>query len=130
MTEKYADESENCSRQNLWNVETGGFKPQVYFKPQEVWEIRGADVTVSPVSIAGLRLVSQSRGLSLRFPRFIKVREDKNIEQASTPEFLAQVYRSQQGKGEKGGGMDDGELLDASLESEAQESEADLSNSS
>jgi hypothetical protein len=29
-------------------------------------------------------LVSAERGLSLRFPRFIKVRTDKSIEQAST----------------------------------------------
>ncbi|EPQ58741.1 hypothetical protein GLOTRDRAFT_36485 [Gloeophyllum trabeum ATCC 11539] len=128
LTEKYADGSENCSRQNLWDVETGG-TPQVYFKPQEVWEIRGADVTVSPVSVAALGLVSDSRGLSLRFPRFMKVREDKSIEQASTPDFLAGMYRSQQGKGGKGEGVDDGDLLDASMESEPEESEIDLSDS-
>ncbi|TFK55010.1 ATP-dependent DNA ligase [Heliocybe sulcata] len=129
MKEKYAEGSENCSYQNIWDVETGGLKPHVYFKPQEVWEIRGADVTISPVSVAALGLVSQSRGLSLRFPRFMKVREDKNIEQASIPDFLAGMYRGQQGKREKVEGVDDGDLLDATMESEAQESEADLSNS-
>ena len=48
-------------------------------------------ITLSPVSVAALGLVSESRGLSLRFPRFIRVRDDKGqaIEQASSPEFLA-----------------------------------------
>lgn len=49
----------------------------------QVWEIRGADLTLSPVYTAAAGLVSAERGLSLRFPRFIKVREDKSIEQAS-----------------------------------------------
>lgn len=79
-------------------------------------------VTVSPVSVAALGLVSAARGLSLRFPRFIKVREDKKIENASTPEFLANVYHSQQGKGEHGGGVDDGDLVDVDVdESEVEE---------
>lgn len=53
------------------------------------------------------------RGLSLRFPRFLKVREDKSIEEASTPAFLAGVYWKQQGKGQSG--ADDGQLLDPEL---------------
>jgi len=55
-----------------------------------------SSVTESPVSVAARGLVSSSRGLSLRFPRFIKTREDKQIEQASTPAFFAKMYRSQQ----------------------------------
>ncbi|KIP10885.1 hypothetical protein PHLGIDRAFT_100459 [Phlebiopsis gigantea 11061_1 CR5-6] len=124
LREKYPEDSDTCSRQpqGLYDILTGGLKPEVYFKPQEVWEIRGADVTVSPVSVAALGLVSAARGLSLRFPRFIKVREDKKIENASTPEFLANVYHSQQGKGEHGGGVDDGDLVDVDVdESEVEE---------
>jgi DNA ligase 1 len=76
-------------------------------------------VTVSPVSIAALGLISTTRGLSLRFPRFIRVREDKLIEQASTPEFLASMYHSQQGQGKDRSGADDFDLVDM----DAQESE-------
>ena len=68
-----------------------------------------SSVTESPVSVAARGLVSLSRGLSLRFPRFIKTREDKSIEQASTPTFFAEMYRSQQ-KGEPAN--DEGELID------------------
>ena len=105
----------------------------MYFKPQEVWEIRGAEyvsrartcrrlyssahsITISPVSVAALGLVSQTRGLSLRFPRFMSVREDKGVENASTPEFLANMYRSQQAAGKDQTGADEGELVDVAIE--------------
>lgn len=85
-----------------------------------------SSVTVSPVSVAALGLVSAARGLSLRFPRFIKVREDKSIENASSPEFLANIYRLQQGQGKEGGGVDDGDLVDVDVEeSEVEEYESE-----
>ncbi|KZT70977.1 ATP-dependent DNA ligase [Daedalea quercina L-15889] len=114
LKERYPEQSETCSPQPLWEpaCETGGLKPEVYFKPQEVWEIRGADITMSPVSVAALGLVNLNRGLSLRFPRFIRVREDKMVENASTPEFLAQMYRDQDSRGKDSAGADDGDLID------------------
>lgn len=93
----------------------------MYFKPSEVWEIRGADVTLSPVSVAAFGLVSDSRGLSLRFPRFMKVRDDKPLEQASDPAFLAKMWRDQQGKSKKG--ADDGDLVDVDFEEDIIEEE-------
>lgn len=54
-----------------------------------------ADITLSPTYTAAIGLVSEERGLSMRFPRFLKVREDKSIEEASTNEFLAELYRKQ-----------------------------------
>ncbi|KAG6900500.1 hypothetical protein C0993_009810 [Termitomyces sp. T159_Od127] len=90
----------------------------VYFKPMEVWEIRGADITLSPVSIAAKGLVSASRGLSIRFPRFIKLREDKSIEQANTPTFLAKLWGKQEAKDARREFdhkfNDEGELIDTS----------------
>ncbi|KZO93337.1 ATP-dependent DNA ligase [Calocera viscosa TUFC12733] len=131
LNEKYPDGSETCSRTPLWDVETGGYSPTVYFNPHEVWEVRGADITVSPTSVTAKGLIDPSRGLSLRFPRFMKLREDKGIENASTPEDIARMYRTQEGRvGGAGGrvepGMDDGELVDVELESEAvEESESE-----
>jgi DNA ligase-1 len=57
-----------------------------------------ADITLSPTYTAAIGLVSEERGLSLRFPRFVKVREDKSIEEASTDEFLAELWRKQQAR--------------------------------
>jgi len=123
MRERYSDNSDTCSQQNLWDVDTGDLKPQVFFKPSEVWEIRGADVTLSPVSVAALGLVSDSRGLSLRFPRFIKVRADKTLEEASNPQFLAKMWQDQQGK-VANSGADDGDLVDVEEVEEVEDSDS------
>ena len=53
-------------------------------------------ITISPVSTAARSFTDASRGLSVRFPRFIKYRQDKNIEDASTPAFIADMWNSQQ----------------------------------
>jgi len=73
--------------------------PDVWFHPHEVWEVAFADVSLSPTYTAGIGLVSEERGLSLRFPRFLKTREgDKGIEEASTVDFLAELYRKQEAR--------------------------------
>ncbi|KAI1259615.1 ATP-dependent DNA ligase [Xylariaceae sp. FL1019] len=72
--------------------------PDVWFEPQEVWEMAFADITLSPTYTAAVGLVSQERGLSLRFPRFLRKREDKSVEEASSSEFLAGLFRKQEAK--------------------------------
>ncbi|KAI1803073.1 ATP-dependent DNA ligase [Daldinia bambusicola] len=100
-----ADEDEDDSRRykNVRKikpsfVEYSGPEPDVWFEPQEVWEMAFADITLSPTYTAAIGLVSQERGLSLRFPRFLRRREDKGIEEASSSEFLAALYRKQEAK--------------------------------
>ena len=90
--------------------------PDVWFEPQEVWEMAFADITLSPTYTAAIGLVSQDRGLSLRFPRFLRKREDKSIEEASTNEFLAGLWRKQEAK------------APAATVKEADEEEEDLYN--
>jgi len=79
-------------------VEYNGGYPDVWFEPQEVWEIAFADITISPVYTAAIGLVSEEKGLSLRFPRFLKKREDKGIDEASNSEFLAGLWEKQETK--------------------------------
>ena len=79
-------------------VEYAGGNPAVWFEPQEVWECVFADITLSPTYTAAIGLVSEDRGLSLRFPRFLKVREDKGIEDASDAGFLAALWRKQEAR--------------------------------
>ncbi|SMR60301.1 unnamed protein product [Zymoseptoria tritici ST99CH_1E4] len=88
--------SSNCIPRPAY-VDYAG-EPDVWFEPQEVWEMVFADITLSPTYTAAIGLVSEERGLSLRFPRFLKVREDKSIEEASTSDFLASLYRKQEAK--------------------------------
>lgn len=86
-------------------IEYSGPTPDIWFEPSEVWEVAFADVTLSPTYPAARGLVDEDKGLSLRFPRFLKVRADKGIEEASTVEFLAELYRKQERSGIKGGEM-------------------------
>jgi DNA ligase-1 len=85
-------------------VEYDGPAPDVWFEPREVWEVAFADVTVSPTYTAAIGLAREDRGLSLRFPRFLRVREDKGVEEASTSEFLAGLWRKQDAKAVVAGG--------------------------
>ncbi|BGO90108.1 hypothetical protein NBRC10512_004046 [Rhodotorula toruloides] len=97
MREKYNPEPENpLTSKTPWpEVEAGSLSPDIWFKPSEVWEIRGADFTLSPVYPAARSQLGNERGVSIRFPRFIKIREDKGIEQATSAEQLAQLYEMQ-----------------------------------
>ena len=79
--------------------------PDVWFEPQEVWEMAFADITKSPTYLAAIGLVDEDRGLSMRFPRVLKVREDKGIEEASTAGFLAELWWKQEARGGGGAGV-------------------------
>lgn len=91
-----AEDGGNCIARPAY-VDYAG-EPDVWFEPQEVWEMIFADVTLSPTYTAGIGLVNEERGMSLRFPRFLKVRDDKSIEEASTSDFLAGLYRKQEAR--------------------------------
>jgi DNA ligase-1 len=94
--EKYEEGSDNVISKPGY-VEYA-YSPDVWFEPQEVWEMAFADITLSPTYTAAMGLVSEDRGLSTRFPRFLKVREDKSIDEASTSDFLAGLYRKQEAR--------------------------------
>ncbi|PKA59712.1 DNA ligase 1 [Apostasia shenzhenica] len=69
--------------------------PELWFSPELVWEIRGADLTISPVHHAAIGLVHPSRGISVRLPRFIRALSDRKPEDCTTASDIAFVFQSQ-----------------------------------
>jgi len=78
-----------------------GESASVWFEASEVWEVRGADFTISPVHQAGVGLVDESKGISVRFPRFVRLRPEKSVEEATSSEQIASLYRAQTRKSVK-----------------------------
>ena len=73
-----------------------GLEPDRWFRPGVVLEVRGAELTVSPVHRAALGSVRAGAGLALRFPRFTgRYRDDKKATAATTSKELLDMYRRQ-----------------------------------
>jgi DNA ligase-1 len=70
----------------------------VWIIPEIVWEVKCADLTLSSHHTGAKGQADpsdKSRGIGLRFPRFLRARPDKTPVMATTSFSLAQMYRSQ-----------------------------------
>ncbi|WUR05085.1 DNA ligase 1 (DNLI1) [Vairimorpha necatrix] len=74
-------------------------KPDVWISPKFVWEVKAAAVSVSPIYCCGLY---EDKGYSLRFPRFLKEREDKKATDATTSNQIIMNYKEYEQEGKAG----------------------------
>lgn len=71
-------------------------EPDIWFDPEVVLEVRGAELTVSPVHTAAWDAIRPGAGLAIRFPRFTgRWRDDKKPEDATTVKELLEMYQRQ-----------------------------------
>ncbi len=68
-------------------------EPTRWFEPEIVLEIQGAELTRSPVHTCGTDDESGAGGIALRFPRFIRFRDDKGPSEATTVAEVRDVYQ-------------------------------------
>lgn len=72
-------------------------EPAFWLRPSLVAEILADEITLSPRHTAG-RLKEGGRGYSLRFPRLVRFRDDKNPEDATTVKEIEKMYKQQKVK--------------------------------
>ena len=77
--------AETCEKKRYFNTPEA-IAPDVWFEPKHVWEVKAADLSISPGYKAGVGLVDATKGISIRFPRFIRIRDDKDVTDSTSPE--------------------------------------------
>lgn len=68
-------------------------EPDVWLEPALVFEVIGAEMTLSPIHTAGWGAIRDGAGLAIRFPRLTRVREDKSPKDATTVKEIVEMYR-------------------------------------
>ncbi len=73
-------------------------EPDVWVKPRIVVEINADEITRSPIHVAAAEKNAkegEAEGLALRFPRLVRLRDDKTAEQATTERELIKLFEMQ-----------------------------------
>ena len=88
ILEEYAREERHPRVDSLLDAD-------MWFTPGLVIEVLGDEITLSPIHTCAYDRLRKSSGLAVRFPRFIRYRDDKAPEDSTKVEEVEEMYRSQ-----------------------------------
>ena len=74
---------------------SGPKAPDVWLKPSIVWEVKAADLSISPVHTSAFGVEGQEKGIALRFPRLERVRDDKGPTDCTSASQVEQMFHDQ-----------------------------------
>jgi DNA ligase-1 len=94
LTEFYLQDKTLSEKPTYYKVDDS-LRPALWLQPCQVWEIRGAELTLSPIHQAAIGFADSQRGISLRFPRFLRIRHDKSVEEATESPYIFELYTKQ-----------------------------------
>merc|ERR1711953_293746 len=103
--EFFKDHVLQCADAN-YNV-TDALRPDVWLEACQVWEIKAADLSISPVHTSAMGQKADGKGIGLRFPRFLRIRDDKPPEESTGADQIVDMYEAQASVGGNDGGDDD-----------------------
>lgn len=88
---------DKCDKIKVWkkphNVEVvDSLKPDIWVEPQIVCELKADEITQSPTHTSGNE---NGRGYALRFPRFVKYRDDKSVFDSTSVQEVERLFALQ-----------------------------------
>jgi DNA ligase-1 len=92
----YKELSQHIIEEPKRDYDVGNLSVDVWFDTKMVWEIKTADLSQSPVYTAANKLTDDERGISLRFPRFIRTRPDKKPEECTSSSEIYRMLKEQE----------------------------------
>ncbi|GKT27721.1 DNA ligase, ATP-dependent like protein [Aduncisulcus paluster] len=70
-------------------------KMDYWFDGSVVFEVKGADLFLSPVHRGSHTFTQSDRGIGVRFPRFLRERDDKTTDDATSAKQLFKMFKDQ-----------------------------------
>ncbi|MDO9537319.1 MAG: ATP-dependent DNA ligase [Thermoplasmata archaeon] len=82
--------------QGMHRLVNSKMQADFWFEPAMVMEVKGAEITLSPIHTCAWDMVRNGSGLAIRFPRYTgKIRQDKPPEEATTTAEMLSLYEMQ-----------------------------------
>jgi len=77
------------------NYKFGKYEPDVIFAPRVIVQVKTFFLCLNQTAAVGYNIVYENFGISIRFPKILKLRDDKKIQQITTTKRIISMYNAQ-----------------------------------